>query len=73
MTIKTGDVKELERKLFEATADYDHDVTFTALRNIITFWMSTTCPSCREHIANELKSSIPECWRKLAPSQQKTL
>jgi hypothetical protein len=60
MSVDDEAVRELEMKLFEATVDYDRDVIFNALRRIIIYWMSTTCASCRKHIAREWKRSVPE-------------
>jgi hypothetical protein len=52
--------RELEQLIFQATAEtLDVEMVFTALRNVMTFYMATVCPDCRKNIARKLKREIP--------------
>ena len=52
--------RELERLIFQATAEtLDVEMVFTALRNVMTFYMATVCADCRKKIARKLKREIP--------------
>ena len=54
-------LEELEEKLFEVTNDCtDLDTIFSGLQNIMTFWMSTLCPDCRNNVARKLKNEISQ-------------
>jgi hypothetical protein len=54
-----SDRKELEEKLFEATDEYEIEVIFGALQQMIVFWMSQICCDCRKKVAQKFKRDVP--------------
>jgi hypothetical protein len=52
-------VREIEKRIFDATADCGFFERLDALVGMFTFHMSMVCPECRRALASELERRIP--------------